>query len=731
MVALYRPGPMEFIPSYIKRMHGLEKIVYRHESLTPILEETFGITVYQEQIMYTAMEVGGYTASEADFLRKAVSKKKESDLLKNREKFVQGAIKNGVPIEAAELIFADWEAFARYGFPKGHAADYAVIAVETAYLKCHYPVEFMTALLSVFKGSTERIAGYIADCREMEIAVLQPDINRSGWDFTIEDNAAGASAIRFGLGAIKNVGHGPVEVILEARQEGPFVDLNDLAERVDMRKVGKRALESLIMAGALDEFGPRLALLDVMERLSSISASTFQAAEAGQLTFFGRDAGLTQRITLKPVADHVNQREMLNWERDLIGLYISDHPLNRYLPQLKGQISHFSSQLAGVNHEAGVRVFGQVNRIRNHITRNGKPMAFVGLEDTQGVIDLVVFPRVWDQFKDLIKFDSVLIVDGKVDNENGEPKVLVNAMRAHFHSDKPAPEIETGQFTPTRELDEMPAPYIQRGAGDLTFESEEDHFSAMDDSEMHAMHEDEDMDHPEDDPVIIDDGLDRAHAIPRMEPVLAEEPALYQSGDDQPPPPPPFEDDWIEQIEAKPGTSNRNGVVKPAGIEKKAQIIEQPIVTAAHAGDQQPSVQETPPPTKSERKAQPPVPAPPAVDVQSAVHETVENKPLSFIALPAERPAVIPNRNEPQFMITIVVRASKDKARDILRIRRIHGRLLSYPGDDKFAIYLIENGKGIQLEFPNDTTNIHDELRSWLEAVVGVENIKIERITLQ
>ncbi|MFN2152199.1 MAG: DNA polymerase III subunit alpha, partial [Anaerolineales bacterium] len=233
MVALFRPGPMDFIPSYIARMNGEEEVTYLHPKLEPILKETYGITVYQEQIMYTAMNLGGYTASEADFLRKTVAKKKEAELLKQRDRFVSGALENDISEEVANEIFDNWEAFARYGFPKGHAADYGVIAVQTGYLKTHYPVEYMTALLAVEQNNTDKVTLYVADCRRMGIEVLPPDINTSNWDFSIEDRTDGTSAIRFGLGAVKNVGHGPVDIICEARSEGKFTDINDLIQRAD------------------------------------------------------------------------------------------------------------------------------------------------------------------------------------------------------------------------------------------------------------------------------------------------------------------------------------------------------------------------------------------------------------------------------------------------------------------------------------------------------------------
>ncbi|MGD8759491.1 MAG: DNA polymerase III subunit alpha, partial [Anaerolineales bacterium] len=457
MVALFRPGPMDFIPSYIKRMHGEEQIDYLHPKLESILDETYGITVYQEQIMYTAMELANYTASEADFLRKAVAKKKEEDLLKQRDRFIQGAIENEVPEEVANVIFDNWEAFARYGFPKGHAADYGVIAVQTAYLKAHYPVEYMTALLAVEQHNTDKVAVYVADCRRMGIEVLPPDINKSGWDFTIEDNPDGTSAIRFGLGAVKNVGHGPVDALLEARQgkgedggEKPFQDLNDFVRRVDLRKVGKRALECLFKVGALSDLGNRMALLDAMDRIMSISASHFKAADSGQMSLFGPQTGLVQAIELPPSTTDVTRREQLNWERDLIGLYVSDHPLSPVMDAIRQNISHTAAELVEAQHQQVVRVAGLVTRIRHHTTKRGEPMAFATIEDYQGNIDLVIFPRTYAKFQDLIQWDNIIMVDGKVDARGSEPKVLADRITSELDQVVPLEVLERQKGAPSR-----------------------------------------------------------------------------------------------------------------------------------------------------------------------------------------------------------------------------------------------------------------------------------------
>ncbi|HEX9012413.1 MAG TPA: DNA polymerase III subunit alpha, partial [Anaerolineaceae bacterium] len=427
MVALYRPGPLEFIPQYIRRMHGEEKVDYRHPMLEPIFKETYGIAIYQEQLMFAAMNLAGYSASQADELRKAISKKKADAIAEHRLRFIDGAQKNGIAVETAGEIFTDWENFARYGFNKSHAADYGVIAVQTAYLKCHYTVEYMTAVLSASKNETEKVAFYVADCRSMGIAVLPPDVTASEWDFSIEDQPEGKPAIRFGLGAVKNVGQGPVDLIIAARREAPIRDLTDFAHRVDLRQVGKRALESLVRVGALDCFGSRLALLESLDRILSVSTSHFRAALSGQMSFFGAESGVSEEIVL-PTGVSLDRREQLNWERELIGLYVSDHPLNPYQPLLAKRVTHFSGQLGEVGKKEKVCVAGMVVRTRQHQTKDGKAMGFATLEDMQGNLELVLFPRTWDKFSRLFEADHVLVVEGKVDAENGDPKILVDGV---------------------------------------------------------------------------------------------------------------------------------------------------------------------------------------------------------------------------------------------------------------------------------------------------------------
>ncbi|MEW5942095.1 MAG: DNA polymerase III subunit alpha, partial [Chloroflexota bacterium] len=428
MVALFRPGPMAFIPDYIARMHGEAEVEYRHPALKPIFDSTYGIPVYQEQLMRAAIELAGYTPSDADELRSAISKKKAKEIEKHRAKFINGATAKGMDKEIAAAIYSDWEEFARYGFNKAHAADYGILAVETAFLKAHYPAEYMTALLSASKNDTAKVAFYVADARAMGVPVLPLDVNASGWDFEIQDRPE-VPAIRFGLGAVKNVGEGAVRLIVEARNEGgAFKDLNDFSSRVDLRAVGKRPLECLIKVGAMDSLGKRAALLAGLDRIVAVSSAHFRAASAGQISMFGASTGVVESIQLPEVKD-VERREQLNWERELVGMYVSDHPLTPYQKTLAQLVSYFSGQLGEASHEEKVRVAGVVESIRPFVTKAGKPMGFVTLEDIQGNLELVLFPKTWERLQNTISVGEIVLAEGKVDATNTPPKILVDNIR--------------------------------------------------------------------------------------------------------------------------------------------------------------------------------------------------------------------------------------------------------------------------------------------------------------
>jgi DNA polymerase-3 subunit alpha len=440
VLALYRPGPMEHIPTYIRRMHGQEKVMYRHPLLEQILDETFGIIVFQEQIIQIASQLAGYEPGEADTIRKAVGKKIRESLLAHRSKFIEGCVANDTPQETAEAIFDDIEYFARYGFNKAHAADYAIITVQTAYLKAHYPVEYMTALLTVEQGNTDKVGLLIVEARRMGIEVLPPNVNYSGLDFTIEDEPEGVQgpAIRYGLGAIKNVGEGPVETILAAREPGgPFKDIDDFCQRVDLRQVNRRALECLVKAGALSPFGTRAQLLAIMDRMIGISQQAHGSAQ--QYTMFDMPAfTATARLAsdLPEVLD-VPRRELLGWEKDLVGAYISDHPLSRVWASLEESITVLTGQIDETMAGRSVTVAGLVNYVRPHITKKGDPMAFAQIEDLQGTLEVVIFPRVWEQSRELWEPERVLVVRGKVSLRGREPSLIVDSATNEITTARP------------------------------------------------------------------------------------------------------------------------------------------------------------------------------------------------------------------------------------------------------------------------------------------------------
>ena len=432
MVALYRPGPMEIIPNYIANMKGEVPVSYQHEKLESILNETYGHTVYQEQLMQAAMLLASYTPGESDDLRSAVSKKDAAKVKKHRSKFVNGAVKNGIEKSTANEIFDHWEAFASYGFNKSHATNYGIMAVKTAHLKYHYAVEYMTALLSAWKNDNEKCAQYIAECREMGIEVLPPDVNNSGYDFTIEDRPDGTAAIRFGLGAVKNVGQAPVEEIIRGREEAAdrmkrgFNSLNEFVKRVDLRKVGKRPLECLIKVGGLDQLGERGSLLASIDQIVTVSTSHFRAKEMGQMDLFGGMSVEETPLLVLQSQSRMSKKDQLDWEKELLGLYISDHPLNAYLRQVEGKISHNSNALIEAEENEKVTVGGVVNRLRPIRTKKDQMMAFVTLSDTFGDMDLVFFPKTWEQTQQVVDVGKALLVEGKAQHRDGKVTILVD-----------------------------------------------------------------------------------------------------------------------------------------------------------------------------------------------------------------------------------------------------------------------------------------------------------------
>ncbi len=447
MVALFRPGPMANIPSYIRRKHGEEAVTYLHPSLEPALRDTYGIFVYQEDIMTAAIAMADYTGPEADNLCYAIRKKKEKVLHEHEAKFKAGAKRKGISPAIVDQVFAAFEPFARYGFNKAHATCYGLIAYQTAYLKANYPVEFMTAVLNGFRGRAEKVAGVVAECRRLGIDVRPPDVQRSQALFTVETDAAGVpEAIRFGLVAVKNVGEGAIESIVAAREgrsefsdeTGAFLSLDDLARRVDLRTVNKRVLESLIKAGALRSLGGAGSLLDRLDVALDTAARHQRDVAAGQGTLFDLFAG---PAAATPAAlgdgtpsvldgDEIPQRERLRWEKELLGLYLTEHPLGEITAVLPDYVTAYSGDLSEEDDQARVTLGGILQGVRRVITRAGSTMLVANLEDLQGTVEVVVFPKVFAETANSWAEDAVVLVSGRVDHRDDEAKLLCEAVHA-------------------------------------------------------------------------------------------------------------------------------------------------------------------------------------------------------------------------------------------------------------------------------------------------------------
>ncbi|HBA36903.1 TPA: DNA polymerase III subunit alpha [Candidatus Falkowbacteria bacterium] len=440
MVALYRPGPMEWIPDYIAGKHKVKKVSYLHPKLAPILEKTYGVAIYQEQVMQIARDLSGFTMGQADILRKAMGKKIASLLAEQKEKFIEGGVKNGVPKELAEKIFSFIEPFAGYGFNRSHAACYALIGYQTAYLKAHWPVEFMAALLTSDQGDTDRTAIEIEECRNMGLKIMAPDINESFATFTVvtggtkENRAVGGNekvnTIRFGLKAIKNVGeHIVEEIIREKKQAGPYRDIVDLLERVTDKDLNKKSLESLIKSGALDSFGERGELLGNMERLLNFNKELAKLKDSKQGNLFSNlPTAAAPRFSLHPYPAAV-QSEKLNWEKELLGLYISEHPINVFRPYLVDYALPLAS-LKSHRDDDRVITAGIISTIKKIITRKGESMLFVKVEDASNSVELLIFPRLLKEAPELWRERAAIIIDGKVSEKDKEIKVLVNRAAA-------------------------------------------------------------------------------------------------------------------------------------------------------------------------------------------------------------------------------------------------------------------------------------------------------------
>lgn len=426
VVALYRPGPMDLIPSFISRKNGSERVAYLHPRLEPILRNTYGIGVYQEQMMRIATDLAGYTLPEADKLRKAIGKKIKSLLDQQQEKLVKGMIAGGIDQRTANAIWELFPPFARYGFNKSHAVCYALIAYQTAYLRAHYPIEFMTALFNAGRGDVERIAVLAHDAAAAGISLLQPDVNRSGVWFLPEDGN-----VRFGLSAIKNVGEGITEAIVAERAaRGPFSSLAEFVERMCHHKdLNRRSVESMAKAGALDCFGTdRGVIVANLEALIHGAAGHRRRLESHKASLFGTLAETAPRVQFALAeAPNAEAKEKLSWEKELIGLYISSHPLAEH-GDLAAKIGAISiAEARAKTAESPVRVVGMISRVQNIFTKSGDAMTFVTIEDlSPEPIEVVVFTRILEETKHVWVQDQIIAVAGRISHRNDEIKLIAD-----------------------------------------------------------------------------------------------------------------------------------------------------------------------------------------------------------------------------------------------------------------------------------------------------------------
>ncbi len=707
-ISLYRPGPMDFIPEYVAVMHGKKEAQYVHPALEPILRETYGVCVYQEQVIQLLTEIAGYTAGEADNVRRAISKKSEKTLLQHREIFAKGAAeKSNIKRADADAIWDALMGFARYGFNRAHAADYAVICVQTAFLKARYPLEYMAAMLLVERDNHEKVAYYITECRRMGIEVLAPDINASRMDFTLEQLPPDApppagkdprigypfpvppgAAIRYGLAAIKNVGEGPVQAILEARQRsGPFRSLEDFCERVDLRKVGKKALECLIKVGALDQFGERAQLLEAIDQMVGISRSRHEAEEAGQLSMFDLlgavDLAASVASLKLPDVPPLPPRERLAQEKELLGVFVSAHPLQQMSVDLSSIITCTCGELDESYVGKQVVLAGNVTRVNSIITKKSERMAFVTLEDLHGQCDVTVFPKTWDAAKDFVQVDKIILVRGKVELRGEKINVVADEVRDYVVRAMAADDgVAMAPLSAA-------SPVFANG----------NHAPAWPTAS----------------------GLSRpSAAFDSLDPDLA-----YDAGEDAEEPSAVEEPAWLR--EAPPAWDEE-------AVELHARAVAEglaPRAEARTAGGAQPTsaapqVRAAPP---SPAATRPPVANHHAASLTPQAQAETQPAPAGEPLQPAvsrRSPAV---ERRPPRMLRVTMQRTADVERDKRLLSWIVDLLRGQPGPDRFCVVVRKNGAAVQLDFPNDTTTLTPALEQQLVRRLGVANVEVREVS--
>ena len=686
------------------------------------------------------MQLAGYLPGEADEIRKAVGKKIKEKIEAHKAKFIDGSMKNGIDQSMAEAIYGDIEFFARYGFNKAHAADYAVMTCQTAYLKAHYPVEYMTALMTV-EQSIEKIGLLIIETRRMGIDVLPPNVNFSDLDFTIETRPDGKRAIRFGMASIKGVGEGPVRVIREARLDGgPFKSLEDFCRRVDLRSVNRRALEALIKVGALEDYGNRAQLLQMVDRMMGLSGSAHRAQDVGQMTLFGGmvDASETETIGPLPNISDVPLREKLAWEKELIGAYVSEHPVAQALAQLQGEITHTSAELTEDEDGHKAVMIGAVLGSHTIQTKKGDTMGFIQLEDVQGTYECVAFPRTWKQTQDLWQKDKIVLVRGTIDGKGKVAKILLDSA-----TDKP----QVTSAVP----DKRGSGIRDWGLGNRDQKTNGNGRPPVANSKPVATNG---VQKPA---VVKEQSVAYQTAAPKpvSQPVTANAQAPKANGQS------PVANHQPPTVNNQRPTNGKQSAPRAEvddhfEIRDNLFLDEDPFAGEAFIPDMDDPAASLAPiedfgvPQHDNPLAESTADyrgrtAEPIADVVKREftasvppRQTVENEvtpqPIQTEPVPKKNGnghGHIGNGHgyaaiaEPYRFAKVVISRSGDSTLDAARVGEVHHLLSSYPGPDRFCFLIKARGETLQLDFPNDTTTLDDMMIDQLKSLHGVESVQI------
>ena len=753
-ISLYRPGPMEFIPDFIACLHGEKQPEYVHKVLEPILSETMGVCVYQEQVIQILSDIAGYTPGEADLVRRGISKKSKKTLDEHREIFAKGsAAKSELKREDADAIWDALMGFARYGFNRAHAADYAVIVAQTGYLKAFYPVEYMAALLTVERHDTAKVGLLIAECRRMGIEVLPPNINVSGHNFTVERLPAGrvpprqvtafafpveqGTAIRMGLDAVKNVGEGPIDTILQARGDRPFGSLLDFTDRVDLRQVNRRGLECLIKVGALDHFGPRGQLIAALDRIMSASEQAHAAREIGQYSLFGgfdEAAAADDLLSHLPDAAKITPKELLEWEKELVGVYVSSHPLQQMTVDLMNVITHATVDITEEIQGKGVIIAGMVADVRTINTKKGDTMAFIRLEDLQGSVDVTVFPQLFKEKRALWTLDKIIIVTGKADVRNGRVSVVADVAQDYVEGMQVREDTSSvayrfrngGDFSGRPVVRERPASTNGAPAGTAAKERAAARYATPVPSADYGDEEAGDSSYGDESPFSGDEPDWMTDAPPSW---AAAAPSELSGGEPRGTGAP--QADSGRSAAPRPAAQNLAKPTVPASVPPQTQAA-QPEKRGA---SQPPMAQQQ----GQERRVAVSAPAPTAPKPdqgRASAPQAHPAKPAAAITPPSPASAgntgaapALPAAPQPAGPRTVklLFRRSHSLEADRKRLADLVALFDKYPGEDRFEILVEANGvPSYALDFPNNHTHVCRELQSELSQRLGAGGWKVE-----